>query len=409
MVRVTTRAALSSFRRGSMRVGSAAVLIVSMMFVFVIMAAFTVDYGYMQLVRVELRTATDAAAKAGAEALARTQDPDVARAEAVRYAAANTVGGKPFRLSANDVVLGRVSASNSGKWTFQPNATPPNAVQVAGRTGGDAAQPAIPLFFSGIVGKTAFTPSHQSTAGQQEVEVCICLDRSGSMTFDMTGEDYSFAPNNPLLVKQKNYGELWQNMLSPPHPTASRWAALDGAIDVYLSEVSKRATPPRTAMVTWGSDYTMPVKPYTEFLASTRDVTLPAPGNFDWSTNRAAIQSRVAALGANPMMGGTNLSAGLDTAVAVLKGANSNKFSSKVVILLTDGEWNEGRDPMLSAFDARADGIIVHCVSMLTQSQPVLQNIADTTGGRYWGTNNEAELRTAFAEIANSLPIVLTD
>ncbi len=61
-------------------------------------------------------------------------------------------------------------------------------------------------------------------------------------------------------------------------------------------------------------------------------------------------------------MGGTNLSAGLDNAVAVLSGANSNRFSSKVVVLLTDGQWNQGRDPTAAAYDARAAGIIVHCV-----------------------------------------------
>lgn len=394
----------------SIRRGSATVLILAMMFVFVVSAAITIDYAYMQLVRTELRSATDAAAKAGAESLSRTQNISTARSEAIRYAACNTVGGRPFQLGTNDVSVGRVSASKSGKWEFRENGTPPNAVRINARTGKGAAQPAVPLFFSGVIGHSGFSPAHQSTAGQQEVEICLCLDRSGSMTFDMTGKDYSFAPNNPLLLKiYQPLGFVLQNMLSPPHPSASRWSALDGAIDTFLDEVGTLNAPPRTALVTWGSDFNMPVAPYTKFKASTKELPLPSSNNFNWSNNANSIRTIVAGLGAKTMMGGTNLSAGLDTAVQVLGGANNNNFSTKVIVLLTDGEWNDGRNPINAAHDAQAKGMIVHCVSMLTTQQPDLQRIADITGGRYYGTTNDAELRSAFSSIAKSLPVVLTE
>jgi Ca-activated chloride channel homolog len=394
----------------SRRRGSATVLILAMMFVFVVSAAITIDYAYMQLVRTELRSATDAAAKAGAEALSRTQSVSSARSEAIRYAACNTVGGRPFQLNSGDVAIGRVNASSSGKWEFVLNGAPPNAVRINARTGSGASQPAVPLFFSGIIGHSGFTPAYQATAGQQEVEICLCLDRSGSMTFDMTGNDFSFAPNNPLLnVTYSLLGLLWQNMLSPPHPTGSRWSALDGAIDVFLNEVGTLNTPPRTALVTWGSSFQMPITPFTVFNASTKELILPSSSSFSWTNNANSIRSVVGGLGARAMMGGTNLSAGLDAAVEVLEGTNGNNFASKVVVLLTDGEWNEGRNPINAAYDARAKGIIVHCVSMLTEQQAVLQQIADITGGRYYGTTNETELRNAFSAIARSLPVVLTE
>ena len=392
------------------RRGSAAMLIVFMLFAFVVTAAITVDYAYMQLVRTELRACTDAAAKAGAEALSRTQSSSEAKKEAVRYAALNTVGGRPFQLNQSDVIIGKVAASKQGKWEFQENGTPPNAVRINARTGNSAANPAIPLFFSRIIGQGGFTPSEQTTAGQQEVEICLCLDRSGSMGFDMTGDDYSFASNNPLLVKAlKPLGTVLQNMLSPPHPTASRWAALNGAIDVFVSEIDTLNTPPRTALVTWASETALPISPYTLYQDASIDLKLPPPGNFSWATNSVAIQNVVTSLGTQPLWGSTNLSAGLDTAVQVLNGSNNNKFASKVIVLLTDGEWNEGRNPAAAALDARAQGMIVHCVSMLTTAQPILQQIAETTGGRYYRTSDEAELRAAFREIARSLPVVLTE
>lgn len=395
---------LSASRRGA-----AAVLITAMMFVFVVTAAITVDYAYMQLVRTELRSAADASAKAGAEALSRTQSTGKAKEAAVRFAAANKVGGQPFRLGKEDVIIGRVSASSNGRWVFDPTGSPPNAVRINARTGGDASQPAIPLFFGNVIGHNRFTPSYQATAGQQEVEVCLCLDRSGSMCFDMTGTDFSFAKNNPKLSKFKKWGPEWQNLLSPPHPTGSRWAALAGAVDVFLKEASIYDPEPRTALVTWSSDFTMPVKPNTVFQASTVDVPLPPASTFLWSEDVKAIKGCVDELGDNPMMGGTNLSAGLDTAVSVLTGTGSNNFASKVIILMTDGEWNEGRDPLQAAYDARSQGIIVHCVSMLTQQQTTLQEIANITGGRYFSTQNETELRNAFIELARSLPVVLTE
>ena len=54
-------------------------------------------------------------------------------------------------------------------------------------------------------------------------------------------------------------------------------------------------------------------------------------------------------------------------------------------------------------------GITVHCVSMLTNSQATLQQVATIANGRYYGTSNEAQLRAAFQELAQSLPVVLTD
>lgn len=385
------------------------VLIVFMMLAFVATAAITIDYSYMQLVRTELRSVADSAAKAGAESLSRTQSISTARSEAIRYAAANQVGGRAFQLAANDVAVGRVSAGSDGRWAFQANASPPNAVRVNARTGVGALHPSVPLFFRRTDGQTAFSPSYQATAGQQEVEVCLCLDRSGSMNFDMTGQDFSFASGNPFLSPFTAWGSIWQNMLSRPHPTQSRWAALTRAVDVFFQEASVYNPQPRTALVTWGSDYTMPMSPYTIYTASSTDVSLPAVTGFNWTANTAAITSSIAGRATTPIMGGTNLSAGLDRAVAVLNGTNSNSFSSKVIILLTDGEWNAGRNPINAAHDARAQGMIVHCVSMLTLNQTVLADVAELTGGRYFRTRNETELRAAFSEIAKSLPVVLTE
>lgn len=397
------------YQKSDSRRGAAAILIIVMISALVIMAAISIDFSYMQLVRTELRTATDAAAKAGAEALGRTQNIDTAKQEAIRYAAANKVGGRPFRIGVNDLEIGRVIRNDAGRWNFTLNGSPPNAMRVNARSGGTALQSAIPLYFGQVLGTGSFAPSYQAIAGQQDVEVCLCLDRSGSMLFDMSGNDFEYPPNNPRLSSFTGWGTMWQNHLSPPHPTSSRWAVLARAVNLFFDEAVLAAPQPRIGLVTWGSDYDMPISPYTHYNESQIECSLPASSGFDFDANKRLITGVVADRGTKPMMGGTNLSAGLSQAITVLRGSNSNAFASKVVILLTDGAWNVGADPATVAAVARSNGIIVHCVSMLTSTQPTLQNIATTTNGRYFSTSNEAELRAAFQELARSLPVVLTD
>jgi len=400
------------------RRGAALVLITIMLFGFAMMTAITVDFAVVQLVRTEMRAATDAAAKAGAEALARTEDISEARAAAIHYASLNTVASDPLQIRESDIEVGRLEeVEGLARLQFFPNAAPPNAVRVNARTGGEALHPAIPLFFAGIHGKPNFSPVYLATAGQQEVEVCLVLDRSGSMLFDMSGSNFVYPPNNPNLMPWAQYQALpqsyrttlWRNHLSPPHPTVGRWATLAGAIDLFLYEAGQFDPPPRTSLVTWASDYTMPVNPNTVFHAATTDLPLPPFEGHSWQNNVSAIQGIVQQLGSQPMMGATNLSAGLDAGVAALTGPNSKNFTNKVVILFTDGEWNDGRHPIEAAYEARDAGIIVHCITFMTTDQADIQQVAEITGGRYYFTQNEAQLEYAFQELARSLPVVLTD
>ncbi len=391
------------------RRGAAHVLIAVMILAFLVSGAMAVDFAYMQLIRTELRSATDAAAKAGAEALARTQDSEAAIDAAVQYASLNTVAGQPFALARTDVVLGRVTAQSGGGWGFTAGSTPFNSVRVNARIADGAQTGSIPTFFGPAFGHSGFTTSQRATAGQQEVEVVLCLDRSGSMLFDMSGVDYSYPSGNPGLSNFTAWGTTWRYHLSPPHPTNSRWAKLAGAIDLFLNEAGNYQYPPRTSLVTWGTDYTMPISPGTFYPKVATDVALPSSTGFTFNSNKTSVKNAINARTGVPMMGGTNLSAGLDRAVSVLQGTNSKPLSNKIVILLTDGFWNDGRDPVLAAQDAAAAGVTVHVVSMITSTQATLTQIAQITGGQYYATQNQAQLEEAFQELARSLPIVLTD
>lgn len=391
------------------RTGSTLALIAIMLSVFAILAAFTIDFAYMGLVQTELRIATDAATKAGVEALSRTEDITAARQAAVNYAAANKVGGQPFQIKPSDVTIGKLVRNQAGTWSFVASQDKPNAVRIEAKTGGNSLHAAVPLFFGSVLGTPTFTPSYSATAGQQDVAVCLSIDRSGSMLFDMSGAEFVYPPNNPLLSDFTAWGTMWQNHLSPPNPIGSRWSVLAQAVNVFLQEAGNFTPPPRVGLVTWAADYQMPIAPFTNYPKSRTDIPVPQHLNNNWATNKAAIQSIISDLGSAPMMGGTNLAAGLDDAVAALNRPGVGSFSSKVVILMTDGQWNAGRNPISAAMDARDAGIVVHTVSMLTGFHPDMAAIAEITGGKYYRTNNAQELTAAFQELARSLPIVLVE
>src|SRR5256885_15381377 len=77
------------------RNGAMMVLIAFCLPLCLIMAAFAVNVAWMQLVRTDLRTGTDAAARAGAEGLSLYQNTKTAQAKAIEAAARNRVAGAP--------------------------------------------------------------------------------------------------------------------------------------------------------------------------------------------------------------------------------------------------------------------------------------------------------------------------
>ncbi len=380
--------------RSAARCGGVAVLIAVMMGVFVVTAAITIDYAYMQLVRTELRIATDAAAKAGAEALGRLETAAGARRAARDYASRNLVGGQGLQLNNGDIQFGRLVESGQGRYGFGLGHAPFNAVNITAGTGPGTAHPAVGLFFGRVLGVDDFTPLQQATAGQQRVDVVLCLDRSHSMCFDMSGRDWTYPP------KGRSFTDALYH--APPDPVRSRWAQLVTAVNVFLHEASQSNPPPRIGLVTWASTAYEPQ-------AATVDVALPTAAFDDFASNRQSIMSAMHERTVRNMNGATNLSAGLDLAVAQLNRPGVSQLSDKVVLLMTDGEWNEGRNPRSAAQDARNRGIIVHTVTMLTGSQPDVQAVASITGGRSFNTTNSDQLIAAFREIARSIQTVLID
>lgn len=402
----------------SPRRGAAQVMIALMLFVFAIMSAFMIDFAYMQLIRGQARMVADSAARAGAEALVRTRDPNLAVQAAMDIAGRNEVGGRPFALSSSDVVLGQSIAASNGTWDFTPGAMPYNSVRVTSRVRHDSPFGAAPLFFGGVTGIDDFQTRAQATAGEQPVEICLCLDRSLSMSQEAI-VSFRWPAGNDLLYPLFHYnGSLaacYQH--SPPHRSISRWAVLRSALDIFFQECAKAVNPPRVALVTFSSTATQIRHPFLTYSTTSVDVPMPTGAGVTWESNLSQLQTAISNRSNLPLAGSTNTVAGLQDAVNVCTGATGRVQARKVIILMTDGAHDAGASPVPAANNAAAAGITVHCVSMLLARQTALEQVAAITGGKYYVTGLSStssqqsftELQAAFKDIANQIPIVLMD
>jgi Ca-activated chloride channel homolog len=379
-------------KRSKNRTGAALILVITVLGVVLIITAYSAHVAYMQLVRSELRASADAAARAGAEALARLESVDAAKQAAIDIAAANKVGGSTLQLTVDDIQIGHAKqVGNSGKWSFFENEKPYSSVRVN-------AQKNTALMMFGLTGKQSFTPELISTAAFSENEICLVIDRSHSMCFDFTGVDFSYPAGIPLSPNDP--------VIYAPHPSGSRWAALASGVNTFLSVIKTSNATQRVALVTWGSDISL-----ATYEGGLTGRTFPA-SSFDLplAVDTAPIVSAIAARGSDLMLGGTNMSAGIDMGVGVLTGADTHDFASKIMIVMTDGKWNFGRDPVQAAADAKKKNITIHTVTFLDKAdQTAMKMVAKKTGGNHYHASNQTELQTAFREMAASLPVVLID
>lgn len=338
-------------RRGAMLVLVAIVLVM-----LLIGAVFSVDVAYMHMVRAELRTATDAAARAGSEALARTQDPDEARAAALAIANLNNVAGNGLSLQDNDIEIGTIRRAGNGRFNFVPNTNPLTAVRVRGSRQDNSIDGSVSLFFARIFSAEQFQPVESATASANVRDVALVLDVSGSMG-SRSGR-------------------------------GTRLSALQDAVNIFLDEV--QASSPSTFIS---------LTSYSSFNTKLVDLT----GDY------RAIRAEVNRFRANGL-----------TAIgdALVTGSNSlindplaRDFANKTVIVMTDGNHNTGPSPATTVRTAVAREQQVHTITFSAgANQRLMRNVAQATdGGIHIHADDAADLAQAFRDIARSLSVILVE
>lgn len=374
--------------------------VIPLMAVFVVvllaMAAFSIDVAYMELVQTQLKAGTDAAAKAGTSALVQGKTDQQAIDAAIAMAAKNGVAGHPLRLTSADIKVGQSQQSADGTWQFVANAKPSQAMQITSALSDSNTNGAVPLFFAPVIGTNKYSTSNVSEASAFACEVCLVLDRSHSMCFDQSGTIWTYpAP----------YYTDWQKAMKNKPAAGSRWLALDSAVNSFCNILKTANAPPRVALVTWATT----IGTNTTEYSLTKQTSVGVSTDLNLSTDMTAVYNAVRARSLNVILGGTDMASGMDRGRSVLTAAGTRSYAKKIMILMTDGQWNAGRDPILAANDADAADITIHCVCFLKNAdQTTTQQVAAITGGKFYYATDAASLDAAFRDLAYTLPVVLT-
>ena len=171
----------------SSRRGAMLPLIAVAMVILFVAAMFAVDLARVHVTRSELRTATDAAARAAVETLGRTESESDAIDVALQIARSNVVAGQPLELDPDKIIFGAAKQNSDGTFSFQDrssfadSSTIVNSVRVIGeRTDGSPDGP-VTMLFGRMFGQSSFQPVQSATATRLDRDIALVLDKSGSM------------------------------------------------------------------------------------------------------------------------------------------------------------------------------------------------------------------------------------
>lgn len=332
------------------RRGAIVVLVALLLTVFVGTAAFSVDIAYMQLVRVQLRAASDAAANAAVEAMGRTKSSSAGQSIAIQVAASNRVAGAPLVLKPADIVFGKGALQKDGTVKFTAGSTPYNAARVTAKRMNGSSSGAVPLFFARAFNVDNFQTQRIATATRWDRDIALVVDRSGSMTFD------------------------------------NKSTGLQTAVNLFLDIIRDHGFNDQVGLASYNH-------------VPTLDQAL--------TTNTTLTRNKV-----NTMVfsGQTNIGGGIVTGIQVLNGTNARSNVEKTMVLMTDGRHNTGFDPIAAARNAAALGIVIHTINFGADADEArMLTIAEMTGGTYHHAPDNAALLEIYRNIALMFGTMLTE
>jgi len=327
-------------------------LIAVVMVILFVAAVLAIDIARIHVTRSELRTATDAAARAAVEALGREQSQPAAVAAALAVARENIVAGNGLDLDPNNILFGIAAENNDGTFGFtESGGTSINSVRVIGtRTAGSPDGP-VNMMFGRMFGQNFFEPVQSATATRLDRDIALVLDKSGSM---------------------QNFG---------------RFDALLNGLDVFLAELDSTAQKENVSLTAYDEFPKKLVDMTTDLVAISEAMKTQTPGGFTGI--------------------GRGLKVGLDS---INNDPNSRVFSLKSIVLMTDGNQNRGVGPEVVAESCRDDGVVVHTITFSQGAdQDLMKEVALITGGIHLHAENNAELVAAFKTIAKQIQVLLIE
>ena len=333
-------------RRGAMLVMIGVVFII-----LFISAAFAIDIARMHVTRSELRTATDAAAKAAVEALGREQSIAAGTDAAIAIAEQNMVAGNGLSLRPSDIEFGGAVAQADGSFQFDPDSSFTNAARVVGARTSSSLDGSVSLFFAPVFGAENFQPTQVATATRTDRDIALVLDVSGSM---------------------ENFG---------------RFAALENGLDVFLQELDSTSQQEMVSLTVY-STQARKIQALTSSTDQIRDA---------FADEHPLVYTAI----------GRGLKTGLDS---IMNDPGARPFALKSIVVMTDGNQNRGVNPVAVARQCARQDVTVHTITFSEgANQTLMQEIATIANGEHLHADTNEQLVDAFREIARQLQVLLIE
>ena len=337
------------------RSGAMLPLIAVVIVILFVAAVLSIDIARIHVTRSELRTATDAAARAAVEALGRTQNQAAATDAAVAIAKENFVAGLGLDLDTNRIRFGTSLQNPDGSFSFTEGAgrpgVPINAVRVTGERTATSPNGPVGLLFGPMFGVTNFEPVQSAVATRSDRDIALVLDVSGSMN---------------------DFG---------------RFPALKNALNFFQLELENSPQVERVSLTVYSTNARKLVNLTSDLTLIRTAFAREAPNGF------TAI--------------GEGLRVGLDS---ILNDPQARSFALKSIIVMTDGNHNRGVDPTVVAADCARANVEVNTITFSNGANPVLmQQVARIGNGRHLHANTNQELIDVFQAIARQLQVLLIE
>ncbi len=344
------------------------------------LAALAVNLAYIQVVHTKVQVVTDAAVRAAGNAYVASGQQSQALAAAQRMASLNPIESTVLSISSSDLEFGLSQRSGENQAYVFNAAGNGNSVRLTTQTFSSGAGAALRPFFPIMGVNFDIRPVCTATHTQSTLDVCLIVDRSGSM---------AYAANERVdgisLPAAASAGWLFGNHVPP----LSRWLDLVTSVEGFCAELDDTAKVETVGLCSYSS-------------TSRRDA--------DLTSNYSTIMAELNSISEHFDGGATNIGDGIaDGIAAVLDPLHARPWANQALVLMSDGNHNTGSDPIAAAGQAASLGIPIYTVSFSQEADDVLmQQIADMTGGTHYHAINAAQLNAAFRAIARNLPSLLT-
>ena len=355
------------------RQGSAALVLVVMLFVSLIVSAFVINTAYMEFIRTELQITTDLATRAACREYVKSADPRSALLKAQQIAAENPVASRVLSIHESDLsfkVATRYEESEAYEYlTRQQNSNSVTFVSSYFERTSTGIEPLLPF-----LDKVSFRPTKHATAIQAELDLAIVLDCSTSMLAPSNESSGIESPLNlPIFQPSRN----------------SRWAIAKSGILELIDQCRASQHRENIGLAMFG----------TVALHGTK-----------LSEHHGFVEAQLAMLDSAYIGGFTNLGDGILAGIGMLSDQQTARaWSSRAMLVISDGMTNFGPSAVQAADQAAAEFVTIYTVSLSNEANvELMYELASRTRGHHFHVESPEQFREVILLIADRLPVLIS-